>query len=134
MVIQGIHANEARMQALGYPTFRYKLTAFVIAGTLCGIAGFLLANLTEFVTPEYMNWFRSGEIMIMVLMGGMGSLYGSVVGAISFIMLEEVIPDILDLFGDNLGQHWPIVFGPLLLLLVLFAKRGIWGLIPGRKS
>lgn len=134
MVIRGIHANEARMQALGFPTFRYKLAAFVIAGTICGIAGFLLANLTEFVTPEYMNWFRSGEIMIMVLMGGMGSLYGSIVGAISFIMLEEIIPDLLDLAGDNLGQHWPVVFGPLLVLLVLFARKGIWGLIPGRKQ
>ena len=134
MVIRGIHANEARMQAMGFPTYRYKLTAFVIAGTLCGVAGFLLANLTEFVTPEYMNWFRSGEIMIMVLMGGMGTLYGSVVGAIAFIALEEVIPDLLDLIGEDLGTHWPIVFGPLLVLLVLFARRGLWGMVPGSKS
>ena len=131
-VIRGIHANEARMQAIGYPTFRYKLAAFVIAGAMCGIAGFLLGNLTEFITPEYMSWFRSGEIMIMVLMGGMGTLFGSVFGALAYISLEEFIPDLLDLFGDGTGQHWPVVLGPLLVLLVLFAKGGLWGLLSRR--
>lgn len=129
-VIRGIRANEARMQAIGFPTFRYKLVAFVIAGAMCGIAGFLLANLTEFITPEYMSWFRSGEIMIMVLMGGMGTLFGSVFGAFAYISLEEFIPDLLDLFVDDLGQHWPVVLGPLLVLLVLFARGGLWGLLP----
>ncbi|MGQ4809326.1 hypothetical protein NKDENANG_02742 [Candidatus Entotheonellaceae bacterium PAL068K] len=142
MVLRGSQANDARMQAIGFATFRYKLTAFVIAGALCGIAGLLLANLTEFVTPEYMNWFRSGEIMIMVLMGGMGTVFGPVFGAAGFILLEEFIPDLLNglgavlrpLLGEvpDLGQHWPIVFGPFLVGLVLFAKRGLWGLIPGR--
>ena len=132
-VLRGIHANETRMQAIGFPTYRYKLIAFSLAGAMCGVAGFLLANLTEFVTPEYMNWFRSGEVMIMVLMGGMGTLYGSVVGAAGFILLEEIIPDVLNLFGDNLGEHWAVVFGPLLVLLVLFARRGLWGLIPARR-
>ena len=131
-VIRGIHANEARMQAIGYPTFRYKLAAFVIAGAMCGIAGFLLGNLTEFITPEYMSWFRSGEIMIMVLMGGMGTIFGSVFGALAYISLEEFIPDFLDWFGDGLGQHWPIVLGPLLVVLVLFAKGGLWGLLSRR--
>ena len=133
-VLRGIHSNEARMRAVGFPTYRYKLTAFVISGAMCGLAGFLLANITEFITPEYMSWFRSGEIMIMVLMGGMGSLFGSVFGAIAFISLEEFIPDVMDLFGDGFGQHWPIVFGPILVLLVLFARGGLWGLLPKRKS
>ena len=122
------------MRAVGFPTYRYKLTAFVISGAMCGLAGFLLANITEFITPEYMSWFRSGEIMIMVLMGGMGSLFGSVFGAIAFISLEEFIPDVMDLLGDGFGQHWPIVFGPILVLLVLFARGGLWGLLPKRKS
>ena len=122
------------MRAVGFPTYRYKLTAFVISGAMCGLAGFLLANSTEFITPEYMSWFRSGEIMIMVLMGGMGSLFGSVFGAIAFISLEEFIPDVMDLFGDGFGQHWPIVFGPILVLLVLFARGGLWELLPKRKS
>ena len=133
MVVRGVRSNEPRMQAMGFSTFRYKLTAFVIAGAMCGVAGFLLANLTEFVTPEYMNWFRSGETMIMVLMGGMGTIYGSVLGAAAFILLEEILPDLLNLVGEDLGQHWAIVFGPFLVLLVLFAKRGLWGFIPGRE-
>jgi branched-chain amino acid transport system permease protein len=132
-VLRGIRSNEVRMQAIGYPTFYYKLVAFVIAGAMCGVAGFLLANLTEFITPEYMSWFRSGEIMIMVLMGGMGTLFGSVFGAIAYISLEEFIPDLLDAFGDGLGQHWPVILGPVLLLLVLFARGGLWGLLPKRR-
>jgi branched-chain amino acid transport system permease protein len=125
MVIRGSQSNDDRMQAIGFPTFRYKLTAFVIAGVICGIAGFLLANLTEFVTPEYMHWFRSGEIMIMVLVGGMGTVFGPVFGAIAYLLFEEVISDIT--------EHWMIIFGPLLVILVLFAKQGIWGMLPGRE-
>ena len=126
MVIRGCHENEARMQAIGFPTYRYKLLAFVISGSMCGIAGFLLANLTEFVTPEFMHWFRSGEIMIMVLVGGMGTLFGPVVGAFAFLMFEEII--------SGFTENWPVIFGPLLVLLVLFAKQGVWGLLPKSKA
>ena len=143
MVIRGSRTNEVRMQAIGFPTYRYKLTAFVMAGAMCGVAGLLLANLTEFVTPEYMHWSRSGELMIMVLMGGMGTLFGPIFGAVAFIVLEDFIPDLLTLLGaalqpfvgdvPDLGLHWPIVFGPLLVLLVLFAKQGLWGVIPGER-
>ena len=126
MVIRGCHSNEARMQAIGFPTFRYKLAAFVIAGTMCGVAGFLLANLNEFLTPEYMHWFRSGEIMIMVLMGGMGTLFGPLFGAAAFLLLEDVLSD--------LTEYWPVIFGPLLVILILFAKKGLWGLVPDRGS
>ena len=125
-VIRGCHSNEARMQAIGFPTFRYKLAAFVISGTMCGIAGFLLANLNEFLTPEYMHWFRSGEIMAMVLMGGMGTLFGPLFGAAAFLLLEEVLSE----FTEN----WPIIFGPLLVILILFAKKGLWGLVPDRSA
>jgi branched-chain amino acid transport system permease protein len=123
-VLQGVRSNEQRMQAIGFPTFRYKLTAFVIAGTMCGVAGALLANLTEFVTPEYMNWFRSGEILVMVLMGGMGTLFGPLFGAAAFLLLEEVL--------SSLTIHWMIFFGPMLVILVVFARQGLFGLIPGR--
>ena len=132
MVVRGCHSNEQRMLAIGFPTFRYKLAAFTIAGMMCGVAGFLLANLNEFLTPEYMHWFRSGEIMIMVLMGGMGTLFGSIFGAAAFILLEEIIPEIMRFGGENWGQHWMVVFGPVLVILVLFAKKGLWGLIPDR--
>lgn len=124
MVVRGAKENDARMQAIGFSTFRYKLLAFVISGAMCGIAGFLLANLTEFLTPDFMHWFRSGEIMIMVLVGGMGTLFGPIFGAAAFLLFEEVI--------SNITEHWMVIFGPLLVILVLFAKKGLWGLIPGR--
>ncbi len=124
MVVQGARSNEQRMQAIGFPTFRYKLTAFVIAGTMCGVAGALLANLTEFVTPEYMTWFRSGEIMVMVLMGGMGTVFGPLFGAAAFLLLAEVL--------SSLTEHWMIIFGPLLVILVLFARSGIYGMFAKR--
>ena len=132
MVIRGSQSNDQRMQAIGFPTFRYKLMGFVLAGTMCGVAGFLLANLTEFLTPEYMHWFRSGEIMIMVLLGGIGTLFGPMFGAAAYILLEEWIPEILELIHTGWGEHWWVVFGPVLIVIVLFAKRGLWGLIPGR--
>ena len=124
MVIRGIQENETRLQAIGFTTFRYKLLAFMIAGSICGLSGFLLANLTEFVTPEFMHWFRSGEIMIMVLVGGMGTLFGPIFGAAAYLLFEEVIA--------GWTEHWMVIFGPLLVLLVLFAKKGIWGFLPDK--
>ncbi len=124
MVVRGAHSNDRRMQAIGFPTYRYKLAAFVISGTMCGVAGALLANITEFVTPEYMNWGRSGEILVMVLMGGMGTIFGPVFGAAAFVLLEDILSD--------LTQHWMIIFGPFLVILVLFARRGLYGLLPER--
>ncbi|MGE0744032.1 MAG: branched-chain amino acid ABC transporter permease [Rhodospirillales bacterium] len=126
MVIRGAHSNETRMQAIGFPTYRYKLAAFAIAGAMCGVAGALLANVTEFVTPEYMHWFRSGEIMVMVLLGGMGTLFGPLFGAVAFLLMEEIL--------KGITQHWMIIFGPLLVLLVIFARGGLYGLLPGRKD
>jgi branched-chain amino acid transport system permease protein len=124
MVVRGSYSNPIRMRAIGFPVFRYRLTAFVIAGAICGVAGALFANHQEFLTPEYMLWIRSGEIMIMVIMGGVGTIFGPVFGAIGFLAIEEFLQDIV-------GQEfWMIVFGPLLVVLVLFAKRGLFGLIP----
>ena len=90
VVIRGAQENEMRLHALGFSTFRYKLLAFTIAGSMCGLSGFLYANLNEFVTPEYMHWFRSGEIMIMVLVGGMGTLFGPLFGAAAYLLFEEI--------------------------------------------
>ena len=126
MVIRGSHSNEARMEAIGYPVFRYRLIAFILSGAMCGVAGFLLANLTEFVTPEFMHWFRSGEIMIMVLLGGMGTVFGPILGTAVYLLLEDVL--------SGLTQHWWIIFGPMLVIIILFAKKGLWGLLPGRED
>src|SRR5215471_15599398 len=89
MVIRGSRSNERRMRAIGFPTFRYRLTCFVIAGMICGLAGALLANHTEFISPAAMQWTRSGDLIIMVVLGGMGSLLGPVVGAVALLVLEE---------------------------------------------
>jgi branched-chain amino acid transport system permease protein len=121
MVIRGAKSNERRMRALGFPTLRYRLAAFAIAGTVCGVAGVLLANLTNFASPAYMHWTRSGELMVMVILGGMGSLIGPIFGAFALLLLEELL--------SSHTQHWQLYLGPILILIVLFAKRGIYGLL-----
>ncbi len=121
LVVQGLRSNEARMQAIGFPATRYRLVCFVIAGTLCGLAGALLANNTDFVSPAMMYWTRSGDLMVMVILGGMGSLSGPVIGAIVYLVLEE--------FLSQLTEYWAMIMGPLLLLVVLFGRGGIMGLL-----
>ena len=121
LVLRGIRDNERRMRALGFATTRYKLAAFVMAGAIAGLAGALIANQTEFVSPAFLDWPRSGEILVIVILGGMGTLYGPLVGALAFLLLEEVL--------SAWTLHWMIVLGPILVLVVLFAKQGIWGLI-----
>jgi branched-chain amino acid transport system permease protein len=130
-VIRGAKDNERRMRALGYPVTRYKLTAFVIAGALAGLAGALLANATLFVGPQYLHWSRSGDLIVMVVLGGIGTLIGPVLGAAALLLLEEFVPEVMNLVHAGLGEHWKIVLGPILLGLVLFARKGLWGLVTG---
>ena len=118
-VLRGTRENPVRMQAIGFGPFAYQLTAYVIAGTLCGLAGFLLANQTEFVSPAFMTWQRSGELIVMVILGGLGTLHGAIVGAAAFVLLEEGLSQITEL--------WKMIFGPMLVLVVLFARGGILG-------
>jgi branched-chain amino acid transport system permease protein len=120
-VLQGAKQNPQRMQAIGFNPYSYQLVAYVMAGTIAGLSGFLLANLTEFVSPAYMSWQRSGELIVMVVMGGMGSLHGAVIGAAVFILLEEWL--------SGFTEHWKVIFGPILVLIVLFMKGGILGSI-----
>ena len=134
-VIRGAKDNERRMLALGYPIYRYQLVAFVISGMLAGLAGVLLANATGFVAPAYLAWTRSGELIVMVVLGGMGTVIGPVIGAAALLLLEEFIPEGLDLVRAGWGEHWRIVLGPLLLAIVLFAPRGLLGLLlDGRRA
>ncbi|MCT8974732.1 branched-chain amino acid ABC transporter permease [Microbaculum marinisediminis] len=129
-VLRGIKQNERRMVMLGYPVYRYKLVAFVIAGAGAGLAGALLANHTKFVSPDILAWTKSGDIMIMVILGGIGTLTGPILGAAAFLMLEDYLPVIFgDLNMDLLKDHWRVVFGPMLILIVLFAKRGLHGML-----
>lgn len=123
MVLRASKSNDRRANAIGLPTFRYRLTAFVISAIICGLAGALLATSADFISPAVMHWTRSGDLIIAVVLGGLGSLFGPVVGMAVFLLLEEVL--------STITSYWQLVFGPMLLLLVLFAKRGIDGLIPG---
>lgn len=122
MVIRATKSNEPRARAVGFSPYPYKLIAFAVAGGMCGLAGALLVNQTEYLTPEFMHWTRSGEIMFMVILGGMGTLVGPVVGALVFLLLEQVL--------SAWTEHWQIILGPFLVLVVLFARRGLWGLLP----
>ena len=124
VLLQGVKSNERRMIAIGFPTFRYKLAAFVISGAIGGVAGALFANLTLFVSPSMMHWSRSGEIMMMVILGGIGTLFGPVLGAAAYLILESVL--------SRLTEHWQALLGPILILVVLFSKAGLLGLVSGR--
>jgi branched-chain amino acid transport system permease protein len=121
MVVRGARSNDMRMRAIGFPTYRYRLVCFVIAGTLCGLAGALLANHNDFISPATMYWTRSGDLIIMVVLGGMASPFGPVFGAVALLVLEE--------FLSGITEYWQIILGPLLLLVVLFARGGIDGLL-----
>jgi branched-chain amino acid transport system permease protein len=115
--IQAIRENETRMEALGYPVFRHRLVCFALGGALAGLAGALLANLTGLASPALLQWTQSGTLLVMVIIGGVGYLYGGVVGAVVLLLLEEVL---LGYFA-----HWHIVLGLLLLAIVLFAPKGV---------
>jgi branched-chain amino acid transport system permease protein len=121
MVLRGAKSNARRMAAIGFPVFRYRLAAFVISAAMCGTAGALLANQLLFVSPAIMQWSRSGEIIIMVILGGIGSRLGAILGAALYVILEHEL--------SALTVHWLAIFGPMLILVVLFAKRGVIGLI-----
>ncbi len=121
MVIQGTKGNDRRMRSLGFDTYRYQLACYVISGAICGYAGALLGNFTNFISPEMMDWTRSGELIFMVVLGGGGTLFGPVIGAAAFILLEEVL--------SGLWLYWQFIFGLILILVVIFAKRGLMGLL-----
>jgi branched-chain amino acid transport system permease protein len=137
LVIQGARSNNRRMNAIGFPTYRYRLACFVIAGTICGLSGVLLANHTDFISPAMMHWTRSGDLIVMAVLGGMGSVFGPVIGALALLVLEEALPVLISLVAlpvlgrdaARAGEYWQIVLGPLLLLVVLYARGGIDGLL-----
>ncbi len=122
-VLRGSRANETRMRALGYNTYGYRLVAYVIAATGAALAGVLLASKTEFVDPGLFSWQLSGELLVMVILGGMGSLYGAVIGAAAFLLLEQWLA--------AWTEHWMFFLGPFLILVVVRARHGLWGVLTG---
>jgi branched-chain amino acid transport system permease protein len=119
-VLVGIRDNEQRMRSLGYATFRYKLAAFVISGALAGLAGYLSAAQFGFVNPELLNWHRSGEVLMMVILGGMGSLFGAALGAFVLVLVQDVLA--------GLTTHWLLPMGIFIITAVFLLPEGIAGL------
>lgn len=119
-VVRGAKENPIRMATIGFDVFRFQLTIYVIAGALAGLSGFLLANATEFVSPAYMSWQRSGELIVMVLLGGLGSLHGAIIGTAAYLLTEEWL--------SGFTENWKVIFGPVLVVVVLFARGGLIGL------
>jgi branched-chain amino acid transport system permease protein len=123
MVIRATKSNEVRTRAIGFSPYPYKLVAFTIAGAMCGVAGALLVNHTAYLTPDFMHWTRSGEIMFMVILGGIGTTAGPLVGAVALLLLENTL--------SSWTTHWQLYLGIFLVLVVFFAKRGLAGLLHG---
>ena len=126
-VLVGIKANEHRMRSLGFQVFWYKLGAFVLAGMLAGIAGYLGACQFGFVSPEILSWHNSGNVLMMLLLGGMGNLYGAIVGAFSFVLIQEFFSSEA-LFGA-LAKHWQLAMGSFIVLIVLLLPNGMAALL-----
>src|ERR1700726_4822398 len=124
LVIRGSRSNERRMRAIGFPTFRYKLVCFVIAGALCGLSGALLANHTNFISPAMMFWTRSGDLMVLVVLGGLATPFGPLIGTVTYLLLEEALSRITEYPG--------LFLGPTLLLVAIFLHGGIAGLFERR--
>lgn len=120
-VLRATKSNSRRMRVLGFPILRYQVTAYVISACLCGVTGLLLANLTLFMSPGYMYWTVSGDLVVMVMLGGISTIVGPVVGAVVYILLETVV--------SGYTEHWMIITGPVIVLIALLAKRGIYGFI-----
>ncbi len=115
--LQGIRSNEHRMRSLGYPVYWYKLASFTLAGALAGLAGYLATLQFGFVNPELLSWHQSGNVLLMLILGGLGSLYGAVAGAFVFVGLQELY--------SSLTTHWQLLLGATIILLVVFLPGGL---------
>jgi branched-chain amino acid transport system permease protein len=118
-VYRGARENAQRLGTIGFEVYRFQLVMYVIAGMMAGLAGFLLGNATDFVSPAFMSWQRSGDLLIMVILGGIGTLNGAIIGAAAFLLTEEWL--------SGLTEHWKVIFGPLLVLVAVFARGGLIG-------
>ena len=136
MVLRGCRSNERRMASMGFPTLRYKLSAYVISALVCVLAGMLMANLTRFVAPSYMAWTVSGELIVMTVLGGLGTLVGPIAGATALLLLEEGLSSLklgLPWLDTILNQHWLALIGVFIVLVVLVLKQGIYGWLLAKK-
>jgi branched-chain amino acid transport system permease protein len=123
LALRGARMNERRALALGLPVYRLRLAAFTLSGAVTGLAGAILANQASFVSPDLLSWQRSGELLVMVILGGQGTLFGPVLGAIALLAAEEELA--------AMTEHWMLILGPVLLLVVLFFRGGLWRIVAG---
>jgi branched-chain amino acid transport system permease protein len=126
MALSSLRQNRRRSINLGIAPLRYQLGAFVMAAAGAGLAGALWANAAQFVSPDMASWEKSGEFMAMVILGGMGSIFGPVLGAVAYLGLEQTL--------TGYTEHWMLILGPLLVLVVLYGKRGLYGLLVPRSQ
>jgi branched-chain amino acid transport system permease protein len=133
-VIQAARSNEARTLAIGFSPYPYRLAAFTIAGAMCGLAGALYANHTTYITPDFMSWQKSGELMFMVILGGIATSAGPLLGAAALLLLEDLLQGWSLLPKEAVRDHWQLYLGIILVLVVIFARRGLAGLLPGNKN
>ncbi len=132
LVLQAVRSNEARTRAIGFSPYPYRLAAFVISGAMCGLAGALLVNQTAYLTPDFMNWTRSGELMFMVILGGIATSTGPLLGAAALLLLEDLLQG-WSMLPKWIHNHWQLYLGIILVLVVLFTRRGLAGLLPGKE-
>ena len=129
VVLRAIKDNESRVEAMGLAPLQFKITGYLISAMICGLAGALFASWQEYVSPDIMHWTRSGELMIIIILGGLGTLAGPLIGAVAFLLLEETLPELLHAIAPNYAENWMIIFGPILIAIVLFARGGLMGLL-----
>ncbi len=127
LVLRSTKSNPRRATALGHPIFRYQLTAYVLSAVICAIAGVLLANLTQFASPSYGAWTLSGELIVIVILGGLGTIFGPVVGAIILLVLEEALPMLIEAVLPDYKTHWMLLLGLFIFIIALVLKRGVFG-------
>ena len=129
VVLRAIKDNESRVEAMGLAPLQFKITGYLISAMICGLTGALFASWQEYVSPDIMHWTRSGELMIIIILGGLGTLAGPLIGAVAFLLLEETLPELLHAIAPNYAENWMIIFGPILIAIVLFARGGLMGLL-----
>ncbi len=129
VTLRAIKSNASRVEAMGLSPLRFKIVGYVISAVVCGIAGTLFASWQEYVSPDIMHWTRSGELMIIIILGGLGTLAGPLLGAIVFLLLEECLPLLLGAAAPAYAENWMILFGPLLIMVVMFGRGGLIGLL-----
>lgn len=127
LVLRSTKSNPRRATALGHPIFRYQLTAYVASAVICAVAGVLLANLTKFASPSYGAWTLSGELIVIVILGGLGTIFGPVVGAIILLVLEEALPMLIEALLPDYKTNWMLLLGLFIFIIALVLKRGVFG-------